>query len=77
MKTLKSLITPAAKDLKKEANLPPDDDIHQFHDLLDIIDHPINTNDYKVTVKLAVPTFSVVEVHQPQLAPPDSEETNA
>ena len=74
VKTLKSLITPAAKDLKKEANLPPDDDIHQFHDLLDIIDHPVNTNDYKETV---VPTFSVVEVHQPQLAPPDSEETNA
>ena len=77
VKTLKNLITPAVKDLKKEANLPPDDDVHQFHDLLDIIDHPVNTNDYKVTVKQAIPTFSVVEVHQPQLAPPDSEESNA
>ena len=77
VKTLKSLITPAAKDLTKEANLPPDDDVHQFHDLLDIINHPIHTNVYKVTVKQAVPTFSVVEVHQPQLAPPDSEESNA
>ena len=49
---------------------PPDDDIHRFYELLDIIDHPINTNDYNVPLKVAPvsPTVSVVEVHQPQLA---------
>ena len=52
---------------------PPDDDIHQFYELLDIIDHPINTNDYNVLLKVAPvsPTVSVVEVHQPQLAIPE------
>ena len=77
VKMLKSLVTPATIDRKKEANLPPDDDAHGFHDLLDIIDRPINTNDYKIPVKKVEPTFSVVEVHHPQLAPPDPEESNA
>ena len=62
-------------------NPPPDDDIHRFHELLDIIDHPVNTNDYKVPLKQqkpVKPTQSVVEVHQPRdLAAPDPEESNA
>ena len=43
---------------------PPDDDIHRFNELLDVIDCPI---DYKVPVKQqkpVKPTQSVVEVHQ-------------
>jgi hypothetical protein len=52
---------------------PPDDDIHRFNELLDMIDRPVNTNDYTVALKQTPvsPTFSVVEVHQPQLASPD------
>ena len=56
---------------------PPDDDIHRFNELLDVIDCPVNTHDYKVPVKQqepVKPTQSVVEVHQPHdLAPPDPE----
>jgi hypothetical protein len=57
---------------------PPDDDIHRFNELLDVIDRPVNTCDYKVPVKQqepVKPTQSVVEVHQPRdLAAPDPEE---
>ena len=55
---------------------PPDDDIHRFNELLDMIDRPVNTNDYKVPLKQkpVKPTQSVVEVHQPYLTPPDPEE---
>ena len=57
---------------------PPDDDIHRFNELLDVIDRPVNTYDYKVPVKQqepVKPTQSVVEVHQPRdLAAPDPEE---
>ena len=57
---------------------PPDDDIHRFNELLDMIDHPVNTYDYEVPVKQQEPmkpTQSVVEVHQPRnLAAPDPEE---
>jgi hypothetical protein len=57
---------------------PPDDDIHRFNELLDVIDRPVNTNDYKVPVKQrepVKPTQSVVEVHQPRdLAAADPEE---
>ena len=57
---------------------PPDDDIHRFNEILDVIDRPINTQDYKVPVKQqepVKPTQSVVEVHQPRnLAAPDPEE---
>ena len=55
---------------------PPDDDIHRFNELLDMIDRPINTNDYEVPLKQnpVKPTQSVVEVHQPYLTPPDPEE---
>ena len=62
-------------------NPPPDDDIHRFHELLDMIDRPVNTNDYKVPLKQkkpVKPTQSVVEVHQPRdLVAPDPEEANA
>ena len=54
---------------------PLDDDIHQFYELLDKIDRPVNTQDYKVPVEPVKPTQSVVEVHQPRnLAAPDPEE---
>ena len=71
MNNLRELIIQAtAKDRKKD--LPCDDDAHGFHDHLDIIDDPINTNDYKIPLKQVEPTCSVIEA----LAPPDSEETN-
>ena len=57
---------------------PPDDDIHQFNELLDMIDRPVNTFNYNVLVKQqdpVKPTQSIVEVHQPcHLAAPDPEE---
>ena len=60
---------------KRHWSPPPDDDIHRFNELLDMIDRPVNTNDYKVPVlkqKPVKPTQSVVEVHHPYLAPPAS-----
>ena len=61
---------------KRHWSPPPDDDIHRFNELLDMIDRPVNTNDYKVPLKQkpVKPTQSVVEVHQPYVAPPDPEE---
>jgi hypothetical protein len=57
---------------------PPDDDIHRFYEILDVIDRPVNTYDYTVPVRQqepVKPTQSVVEVHQPRdLATPDPEE---
>ena len=57
---------------------PPDDDIHRFNELLDVIDCPVNTHDYKVAVNQrepVKPTQSVVEVYRPRdLAAPDPEE---
>ena len=52
--------------------VPVDDDIHQFCELLDIIDCPANTTDYnipQVDPKPAEPTQSVVELPKSQLAP--------
>ena len=48
---------------------PPDEDLHRFHELLDIIDSPANTNDYEQAGKQqsAKPTRSVVEISQPLL----------
>ena len=66
-----------ANDPKEKQNLPADDDDHRFHELLDIIDRPVNTNDYNVPVKRAEPTSSVVEVHEPHVTPPNPDETNA
>ena len=63
--------------LERHWSPPPDDDIHRFNELLDMIDRPVNTHDYKVPMKQrepVKPTKSVVEVHQPHdLAPPDPE----
>ena len=61
---------------KRHWSPPPDDDIHRFNELLDMIDRPVNTNDYKVPLKQkpVQPTQSVVEVHHPYLTPPDPEE---
>ena len=61
---------------KRHWSPPPDDDIHRFNELLDMIDRPVNTNDYTVTLKQepVKPTQSVVEVHHPYLTPPDPEE---
>ena len=60
VKILKRIFIPAANDSNKELNL------------MDIIDCPINTNEYKVPVKQVEPTCSVVEVHQPKLPVPDT-----
>ena len=52
---------------------PPDNNIHRFHELLDMIDHPVNTNDYnipQVRPKPVEPTYSVVEIPKPYLEPP-------
>ena len=64
---------------KRHWSPPPDDDIHRFNELLDMIDRPVNTNDYKVPLKQkpVKPTQSVVEVHHPYLAPPDPEEVTS
>ena len=53
---------------------PPDEDTHRFHELLDIIDRPANTNDYKLAQRQqsAKPTRSVVEIRQPLLQPESS-----
>ena len=50
---------------------PPDEDTHRFHELLDIIDRPANTNDYELAQRQqsAKPTRSVVEIRQPLLQP--------
>ena len=56
-------------------NFPLDQDIHRFNELLDMIDQPVNTNDYNEPhiQKPLQPTCSVVEAHKPYLASPDSE----
>ena len=66
---------PARKIDRYRWSPPPDDDIHQFNELLDIIDHPVNTNDYKIKQKPVKPTQSVVEVHQPYHAPLEETKT--
>ena len=64
--------------LERHWSPPPDDDIHRFNELLDVIDRPVNTDDYEVPVKQqkpVKPTQSVVEVYQSSdLAAPDPEE---
>ena len=51
---------------------PADEDIHRFYELLDMIDRPVNTNDYnipQVKPKPAEPIQSVVEPPKPLLVP--------
>ena len=50
---------------QKEITPPSDNDIHRFGELLDLIDHPVNTDDYTVSPKQKPPTYSVVEMHRP------------
>ena len=53
------------KRIDHQRQVPTDKDVHQFHELLDMIDHPVNTNDYNiphVQPKGAEPTYSVVEL---------------
>ena len=52
---------------------PPDEDIHRFHEVLDIIDRPINTNDYELLSSAkqppnSEPTHSVVEISKQPLS---------
>ena len=58
--------------------LPPDNDIH---DLFDMMDSPMNVNDYNVLPKHIEPTCSIVELPKPRLAPPlpldETQETTA
>ena len=73
------LLTDAGPKSKPERQWipPPDDDIHRFNELLDVIDRPVNTFDYTVSLKQQKPmkpTQSVVQIHQPHdLAASDSE----
>ena len=49
---------------------PPDDNIHRFNELLDMITGPANTNDYNVPLldqQPVEPTHSVVELPEPQV----------
>ena len=53
--------------------IPADEDIHQFHMLLDMIDRPVNTTDYnipQIQPKPVEPTQSVVEIPKPVQAAP-------
>jgi hypothetical protein len=53
---------------------PPDNDIHRYAELLDVLDGPVNTKRL-IKPKAVKPTFSVVEMHQScDLAVPDREE---
>ena len=63
--------------LSRPKSLPPDDDIHRFTELLDIIDRPVNTNDYRVPLLSAEPTQTVVEVHHPYLPPSEPEKATS
>ena len=62
---------------KHQNTPPPDDDIHRFNELLDVIDRPVNTNNYTVpltcTQKPREPTHSVIEVYHPHLEPSTAE----
>ena len=66
-----------SKEKKKfdDKPIPADDDIHQFNELVDMIDRPVNTNDYNVPQVRPRPTKptvtkSEVELPKPYLAPP-------
>ena len=77
---LNRLLTATAdpKPKPKRQSSPPDDDIHRFHELLDVSDHSVSTNYYKLPLRQesTEPTYSVVEMHQPYLPPPHPEEAN-
>ena len=63
--------------LRRPKSLPPDDDVHRFNELLDIIDRPVNTNDYRVPLLPVEPTQTILEVHQPHLPPSQPEQATS
>ena len=74
---------PKPKPRLRRYSPPPDDDNHRFddHELLDELDCPVYTGDYDTTTPLlrpppVEPTFSVVELPQPHLAPQHPEGAN-
>ena len=74
-----TLLTRNDQEAASHQSVPPDDDIHRFNELLDLIDRPVNTDDYRVPLlgqKPPEPTQSVVEVRQPYLPPPEPEQVN-
>ena len=76
----RGLLTRADQEVRRHLSLPPDDDIHRFNELLDIIDRPVNTDDYRVPLlrqNPVEPTKTVVEVHQPYLPPPEPEQNTS
>ena len=65
IKKLNERLIPRAEKEFDDRPLPADGDIHQFNELVDMIDRPVNTNDYNIPqVKLrpAKPTQSEVEL---------------
>ena len=67
-----TLFTRNDQDARRRLSLPPDDDIHRFNELLDIIDHPVNNDDYSVPLLRKKPMESFlteVEVHQAYMPP--------
>ena len=74
---LTDIVTDPKPKPERFSSPPPDDDIHRFNELLDMIDRPVNTNDYTMSTKQLKPlkpTQTVVKVHQPQMVPPDPEQ---
>ena len=67
------------KPKPKFQNIPRDDDIHRFNELLDIIDRPVNTSDYQAELrqKPVIPTQTCVEMHRPDLVQTHQDETNS
>ena len=75
IKKMNARLIPREKNKFDDKPIPADGDIHQFNELLDMIDRPVNTNDYnipQVRPRPAEPTVtkSVVELPKPYLAPP-------
>ena len=69
---------PHPKPNEERQSPPPDNDIHRFHEVLDMIDRRVDTNDYNVPLRqhAVAPTHTVVEVHKPQLVPPNAQDNN-
>ena len=75
IKNVNKRLIPREKKKFDHKPTPADDDIHQFNELLDMIDRPVNTNDYNVPQVRSRPTKpavtqSEVELPKPYLAPP-------